>query len=579
MRTRITWPSLAILFLGTGIVLAGKLSPDDKLSHALDRLTFGARPGDLEAVRKTGLKKWIDQQLHPERIAENPALEQKLASLDTLRMSPREMAEKYPPPQRIKALAEGRMPMPQDPAARQRLQPLIDRYQQRQNRAGKGAEAGTKVPLEARATGLLTEEQRQQLREGTPEERRAVFQSLPADTREKIAAAFGGGGRGLAEGAQMRREFAAQTAPMAVIAMDLNEAKLDRAILSERQLAEVLTDFWFNHFNVYLDKGADRLLVTSYERDAVRPHILGKFKDLLLATARHPAMLFYLDNWQSVDPRSAAARAGRRSKGLNENYARELMELHTLGVDGGYTQADVTEVARCFTGWTLRNPRQGGGFWFAERAHDRGVKTVLGVRIPAGRGEEDGLQVIDLLAKHPSTARFLSRKLAQRFVADEPPASLVEKMANRFQSSDGDLREVLKTMLDSPEFWSEKYYRVKIKSPLELVASAARAMDAQVDSGLALGRQVARLGQPLYRKQEPTGYPNTSSDWMNSAALVARMNFASALAENRIPGVQVRMDRIPTLPVISPPTQAAIEKAEPGKVAGLLLGSPDFQRR
>lgn len=377
----------------------------------------------------------------------------------------------------------------------------------------------------------------------------------------------------------MRREFAAQTAPMAVIAMDLNEAKLDRAILSERQLAEVLTDFWFNHFNVYLDKGADRLLVTSYERDAVRPHILGKFKDLLLATARHPAMLFYLDNWQSVDPRSAAARAGRRYKGLNENYARELMELHTLGVDGGYTQADVTEVARCFTGWTLRNPRQGGGFWFAERAHDRGVKTVLGVRIPAGRGEEDGLQVIDLLAKHPSTARFLSRKLAQRFVADEPPASLVEKMANRFQSSDGDLREVLKTMLDSPEFWSEKYYRVKIKSPLELVASAARAMDAQVDSGLALGRQVARLGQPLYRKQEPTGYPNTSSDWMNSAALVARMNFASALAENRIPGVQVRMDRIPTLPVISPPTQAAIEKAEPGKVAGLLLGSPDFQRR
>jgi uncharacterized protein (DUF1800 family) len=421
------------------------------IDHALQRLTFGPRPGDHERLRTQGLKKWIEEQLHPDRIPEDPALEAKLQSLETLQLSPLELAQRYP-----------RRPGP-----------------------GQGVQ---------------------------------------------------------------------------IIARELVEAKLFRAVYSRRQLAEVLTDFWFNHFNVFFDKGADRYLVTAYERDAIRPHVLGGFPALLRATAEHPAMLFYLDNWQSMDPQAAARLrrpAAKRLRGLNENYARELLELHTLGVDGGYTQQDVIEVARCFTGWTIRDPRSGGGFLFNERMHDRGEKSVLGHKTPAGRGVEDGLQVLDLVARHPSTARFISRKLAQRFVADEPPSSLVGKMAKSFTRTNGDIRAVLKTMLDSREFWSGRFYRSKMKSPLELVASSLRSLDAQVSSAAVLGLAVARLGQPLYRKPEPTGYSNSSEEWVSTSGLLHRMNFALALASNRLPGVKVVA----------------------GPDAGLRLGSPEFQRR
>jgi uncharacterized protein (DUF1800 family) len=340
-----------------------------------------------------------------------------------------------------------------------------------------------------------------------------------------------------------------------VVAYDLAESKVYRALYSNRQLQEVLTDFWFNHFNVFIDKGADRYLVTSYERDAIRPHVLGKFSDLLRATAEHPAMLFYLDNWQSI----AEGAAPRQKRGLNENYARELMELHTLGVDGGYTQKDIIEVARCFTGWTIRNPRQGGGFYFAPRLHDKGEKTVLGVKIPAGGGQEDALKVLEILARHPSTARFISRKLAVRFVSDNPPAALVDKLAKTYQKSDGDIREVLRVLFESKEFWAKEAYEAKVKSPLEFVVSAVRATEAEVDNGFALAEVMGRMGQPLYRKLEPTGYSNASAEWVNSSGLLERMNFATALAANKLPGV----------------------KLDPGKYgqSGVQLGSPEFQRR
>jgi uncharacterized protein (DUF1800 family) len=375
--------------------------------------------------------------------------------------------------------------------------------------------------------------------------------------------------------------------------------KLLGAIYSSRQLEQVLTDFWFNHFNVDIDKGADKYLVTAYEREVIRPNVLGKFKDLLLATAQSPAMLFYLDNWQSVGP-SANLRPGQKAKqGLNENYGRELMELHTLGVDGGYTQRDVTEVARCFTGWTIAQPRQGGGFTFNEKQHDPGEKHVLGVTIPAGGGIDDGLKVIDILAHSPATAGFISKSLALRFVSDNPPEALVKRMADAFLASDGDLRQVMRTMIDASEFWDAANFRSKVKSPLEMVAGAVRAVNGDVDFASAMNNLMAQLGEPLYRKLEPTGYSNRSTDWMNSASLLARMNFAIALTQGKVNGVKVdqsqfagdplQIERKILMAEPTPDAQSAINGglqqrqtagSTPGSlVAGLTLGSPDFQRR
>jgi uncharacterized protein (DUF1800 family) len=468
---------LSLLALAFSVLFAAPVRREDpRINHLLSRATFGARPGDADAVKQLGWKKWLDLQLNPARIPENPQLESLLTPLESLRMSSAEMARVYPLP--------------------------------------KIAAAGPAAPP-------------------TPLARRRFAQASPAE----------------------RRDFLLQNTPVRVIAYDLAEAKVYRALYSNRQLQEVLTDFWFNHFNVFFDKGADRYLVTSYERDAIRPHVLGKFSELLRATAEHPAMLFYLDNWQSV----AEGATPRQKRGLNENYARELMELHTLGVDAGYTQQDIVEVARCFTGWTIRNPRQGGEFYFAPRLHDRGEKTVLGVRIPACGGQDDALQVLDILARHPSTARFISRKLAVRFISDNPPAALVDRMAKTFQKTGGDIREVLRVLFESREFWAKDAYQAKIKSPLEFVVSAVRATEAEVDNGFALAEVVGRMGQPLYRKQEPTGYSNASADWVNSSGLLERMNFATTLAANKLPGV----------------------KLDPGRYgqSGVELGSPQFQRR
>jgi uncharacterized protein (DUF1800 family) len=395
----------------------------------------------------------------------------------------------------------------------------------------------------------------------------------------------------------VRRKILLLNNPQQVVAYDLLESKLLRAIGSNRQLAEELDDFWFNHFNVFYEKGSDRFLIPEYERDAIRPNVLGKFRDLLEATAKSPAMLFYLDNFQSVKADIDANNKNRKVKrGLNENYGRELMELHTLGVNGGYTQQDVTEVARCFTGWTILEPRKGGGFFYNDKLHDKNEKVVLGHVIPAGGGMEDGEQVLDILATHPSTAHFISKELAQRFVADNPPESLVEKMALTFVASNGDIREVMKTMLESKEFWSQGAYRAKLKTPFEMVASSVRALGANVTDAWALANQVGNLGEPLYRKQEPTGYSNLNSEWVSSASLLNRMNFALQLAKNGVEGVKVDIRRFGNNPEAvaktlmyrsaSPQTRSAINKAlkdqkqkTPALVAGLVIGSPDFQRR
>ena len=370
--------------------------------------------------------------------------------------------------------------------------------------------------------------------------------------------------------------------------------KLWRATEAENQLAEVMTDFWFNHFNVSLTDNQARGYVLSYERDAIRPDSLGDFRDLLGATARHPAMLLYLDNAQSAAPAEAVTtleteieRRPRRPnakrkqpQGLNENYARELLELHTLGVDGGYTQDDVIQVARAFSGWTLMPPgarrreaeeklrraRRAGGLGFVVdgellfRAdwHDAGEKVVLGRKLPAGRGIEDGEEVLDLLARHPATARHIARKLAVRFVSDEPPQALVDRLAGVFRKSGGDTREMLRALAASPEFWSRKAVGAKIKSPFELAASALRATGGRVEDPRELLGWLSRMGQPLYACQAPTGFPDRAEAWINAGSLLQRMNFGQQLAAGRVDGVDI---------------DAGLA------IPGLLLGSPEFQRR
>ena len=428
--------------------------------------------------------------------------------------------------------------------------------------------------------------------------------------------------------------------PQLVVGGELTEAKLLRSIYSERQLEEVMTDFWYNHFNVFIGKGPDRYMITAYERDVIRPHVLGKFKDLLVATAKSPAMLFYLDNWESVGPRSQLALYGNerpryvrrpfggiyqmpprpqanknRPSGLNENYAREIMELHTLGVDGGYTQKDVTELAKVLTGWSIDKPQQGGGFKYNDRAHEPGPKYILGQRI-GENGEKEGMEMLDILAHHPSTAKFISRKLAMRFVSDNPPQSLIDRMADTFQKKDGDIREVLRTMFTSPEFWAADTYRAKVKTPLEFVASAARASGVEVQNALPLVQFVNRMGMPLYGMQPPTGYSMKAETWVNSAALLSRMNFALQLGTGRLPGTNLdpqtllqgksAQDPDSALALlengilagdVSAQTHAVIEKQmnDPqvtqrrlddgtrapnyGAIAGLIMGSPEFQRR
>lgn len=356
-------------------------------------------------------------------------------------------------------------------------------------------------------------------------------------------------------------------------------ARLARSLQSPAQLEEVLTEFWFNHFNVFAGKGPVGVLVADYEQRAIRPHVLGRFRDMLGATARHPAMLVYLDNAQSVAPAAARPGAGRRA-GLNENYARELMELHTLGVDGGYTQRDVTELARMLTGWGIA-PRQPRGelFAFDVRRHDAGPKTWLG-RTVRGAGQSEGEQALDVLAAHPATARHLAFKFAQAFVADDPPPALVARLADSFQASGGDLREFTRTLIRADEFWSREAYQAKFKTPYQYLVSSLRALglhESALDNPQPLLQALQQAGQPLYGAQTPDGYKTTAAAWRNPEALTQRVQLATTLGRRSGLGAEPLMRTLGA--AVSEPTRRALAAEPAGQQLALLLASPDFMKR
>ena len=555
-----------------------ELTEDQAILHALNRLSYGPRPGDIERIRQMGLEKWIDQQLHPDSI-DDSALEKRLEKYPTLKMSSTDLLAEFPPP----------------------------------NQAPKAA-------------GETKEEYRQQLQQ----KRKTAMAQTTATGDDNMDRA--------------QANLAKMQGPGRIIA-DLSMGKLDRAIYSNRQLEAVMEDFWFNHFNVFANKGADRWLLTSYVRDTIRPHSVGKFQDLLVATAKSPAMLFFLDNWLSVDPaafqrhqqemamrrarfqgrfgtdfpfpQEALANAQRKNqdRGLNENYGREVMELHTVGVDAGYTQQDVIEMARSLTGWTVSQPRRNPEFVFKPEFHADGKKIVMGHTFDAG-GEKDGEEALKMLANDPHTAKFISTELARHFVSDNPPQPLVDRMAGAYQKSDGDIRAVLKTMIYSPEFWSKGAYRAKIKTPFELVASTARALNADVEISLPLAMWVGRMGEPLFLCQPPTGYSDKSQAWVNTGALLNRLNFSLAFASGHLAGTRVNLapmfgdealrdpelaltrsidlflggqidlqarqtleDRLHDPQILQARLDDPVRQVNEGLLSGLVLGTPEFQRR
>jgi uncharacterized protein (DUF1800 family) len=543
---------------------AAKLSEDQRILHVLNRLGFGARPGDIERVKAMGIDNYINQQLWPEKI-DDAASEAKLQNLETLRMSTADLYEKYPQPGQLLKQLQKRGGLPADLA------------QARDNRVKGGANAvpatnaaksGESMP--AQGAGEMQGPEMAKANDTAKTNTPANNDANPMNNPEYRKAVM---------------EYFKENnlRPAQFLTGELQMSRILRAVYSERQLQEVMVDFWTNHFNVYAAKGADRWLLTAYDRDTIRPHTLGKFYDLLVADAQSPAMLFYLDNFQSVSPNAQPQQrpgAGggplaqlmrmgnnpqqqkpqqQQRRGINENYARELMELHTLGVDGGYTQKDVQEVARCFTGWTIFQPRGGGAaaaavmgrdtrdsagkFIFRPGVHDNAEKIVLGHKIPAGGGIKDGLMVLDIVAHHPATAKFIATKLVRRFVADEPPPALVDRVTQTFIKTDGDIREVLKAIFLSPEFNSAEAYRAKVKRPFELAVSSVRTLGADTNGGPQFHQWIARMGQPLYGFQTPNGYSDVAENWVNTGALLERMNFALALASNRIPGTRVDLTR------------------------------------
>jgi len=557
------------------------LTENQKILHVLNRLGFGARPGDVERVKAVGINKFIERQLNPSSINDQVA-EAKVNKLDVIKMSNEELFAKYPSGNAVlRAVAQKNNLQPRD------LQAI------RPNRAANAQMNGAKMngAADEKKEGEFTDAER------------VEYQKQIAELYKKY-------------------EFGRPQQ----ITQQLNASRIMRAVYSERQLNEVMVDFWTNHFNVFSGKAATRWFLPEYDRDVIRPNALGNFRDLLTATAKSPAMLFYLDNFQSVSP-DAQVNAGRgkglgrkrqmqngaqmqnaapinaerreqlkkqynlsdaeldarlkqnqqkpkqtkrMQRGINENYAREIMELHTLGVEGGYTQTDIKEVARAFTGWTIVDARgyrnavasmengtenkrgaklmkamglpenaESGTFHFNERAHDAGEKIVLGQKINEG-GMKDGLKVIDVLVKHPSTAKFIARKLAIKFVSDTPSEALVGRVAKAFNQSNGDIKATLRALFNDQEFYAPENYRAKIKTPFELVVSAIRTIGADTNGGQVQGL-LAKMGEPLYGFQAPTGYPDTAEDWVNTGALLERLNFAIALAGNRIPGTRVNL--------------------------------------
>jgi uncharacterized protein (DUF1800 family) len=570
-----------------------ELTQNEAILHALSRLGYGPRPGEVERIRQMGLEKWIDQQLDPDSI-DDSAFNARLEKYPTLKMSTRDLLEEFPQP----------------------------------NQA-------------AKQQGLTKEDAQDELKE---------------KRREAVAAVQPTGNANL-DNAQ--RQLAALVGPNRPV-VELSMAKLDRAVYSQRQLEAVMEDFWFNHFNVFANKGMDRYFLTGYVRDTIRPHTMGKFSDLLIATAKSPAMLFFLDNWQSADPEAfarwreqmearrrfqgmfrgglmpgradfprvgspfpppAGAPTGgnvapqQQERGLNENYGREVMELHTVGVDAGYTQQDVIEMAKTLTGWTIREPRRDPEYMFRPEFHAAGEKVVMGHTFDSG-GEKDGEDALKMLANDPHTARRISTELAQRFVSDEPPQSLVDRMTKEYEATGGDTRSVLRAMIYSPEFWSRDAYRSKVKTPFELVASTARILEADVPVSLPLTQWVGRMGEPLFQCEPPTGYSEKSSTWVNTGALLNRLNFALSFAGDHMAGANVDLqplftedasksapvalsraidvflhgqiadttrstlqERLDDPQILQAKTNDSERQVNAGLISGLVLGAPEFQRR
>ncbi|MEP7064565.1 MAG: DUF1800 domain-containing protein [Gemmatimonadota bacterium] len=529
---------------------------DEQVKHALNRLGFGARPGDIDRVRSMGVDRWIALQLSPQEI-DNAATEQFVARFPVLAQSSSELLTEYPLPRQL--IREKRRGM---------------------------ARPGEAVARDS-AVGKL-----------------AGLDPTSADS--------------------MRTKAAGRLSRQLLTA--LQTAKVARAVVSDRQLEEVMVDFWENHFTVFAGKGPERYFLGEYERVGIRPHALGKFRDLLGAVAKSPAMLFYLDNWESTveadRPALAARRYARggdgskkgRPRGLNENYGRELLELHTLGVDGGYTQADVLVAARSFTGWSVEKPRESGAFVFRPAFHDAGEKHFLGHTLAANRGIEDGEQVLDIVARHPATAHFIATKLVRRFVSDSVPPALVERVAATFTRSDRDIRECLRAIVTSPEFFSRGAYKAKVKSPFELVVSALRAVGAHPDSTPRTSQLIAKLGEPLYGHLAPNGYPERGDAWINTGAILARINFGLLVASGRVPGAsptewtdekalanvsrEAQVDGVirailggeaspdtrkvlssAVNPMAADSTTNATRRGGLETMVGLALGAPEFQRR
>ncbi|HET7108666.1 MAG TPA: DUF1800 domain-containing protein [Candidatus Acidoferrum sp.] len=590
-----------------------ELTADEAILHALNRLAYGPRPGDIERIKQMGLARWIEQQLNPNSM-DDAAAEARLEIYPTLRMKTPQLLAEYPnPKQAAKQELKAQTAQGADAAITAMAQEMDSN-----SRAGETSDSsGTATPAPAA---------------DTPAPMKLNPPTRGASQKDPLGMDPNSVPRAISDDSKR---------PQRVVE-ELAMAKTLRAIYSERQLQQVMDDFWFNHFNVFAGKGEVKWYLTSYERDVIQPRAFGKFRELVTATAQSPAMLFYLDNFLSADPnaaqRLAAERAARQQlrrrpygypprqpqqgqnkkpqqRGLNENYGRELMELHTLGVDGGYTQKDVTEVARAFTGWTIEKPREYPQFKFEERLHDPDPKIVLGKKIHAG-GIKDGEEVIALLSKNPNTARFISTKLARRFVSDVPPPALVDRMARVFQKSDGDIREVLRTMIYSPEFWSREAVRAKVKTPFELVVSSVRALGTDVDTPMPLVGWVGRIGEPLYQCQPPTGYSDKAETWVNTGSLLNRLNFSLALAGNKVRGsrsdvgallgtdsandpksaldraVQVFLggqaapNTVDTLQkqlenpqVVQAKLDDQVKQVDLGVVTGLVLGAPEFQRR
>jgi uncharacterized protein (DUF1800 family) len=556
--TKILAGALALALLTAASPSNPPLNERQRAMHVLNRLAFGPRPGDVDAIAKSGVDAWIEQQLHPEAIPDR-AVEARIALLPTMALSNAQIVKTY-------------------------YEPVL--------MARKKANAEAKDGVDDKK-----------------DIRRELLRDIPPGQRPQV------------------------------VMNDLLSQRILRAAESDRQLNEVMVDFWMNHFNIFSGKGIDRFLLTSYERDVIRPHMWGRFEDLLMATAKSPAMLFYLDNARSIAApenrplfAQRATFGGRRfgqmnampqqqqnrqQGGLNENYAREIMELHTLGVDGGYSQKDVTELARVLTGWTITRERDGSGegaaFIFRPMLHDAGAKVVLGVRFPAGGGMEEGEKMVQVLARHPATAHHIAYKLCQRLVADDPPPALVDRVAAKFLATGGDLRQTVKAVISSPEFWSQTSYRAKVKSPFEYAISAVRAVNGKITDVTPIARALQQIGEPLYGAQPPTGYSDKADVWINTGALMNRLNFALALASNKLPGVQSDVvSLIPTAEASDAsrsvealalaltggnlteetrstiksriverkaPTEDPWDNTQLPTVAGLILGSPEFQKQ